>query len=468
MRIHALILAVVAVTFLFVPVSAQDGEGKQEFQKSADKVKELQQERISALKAVAEMETLLHKSGKAPPEAALEAKVLVAEAELDAAEKELDRIAILKRLVKALQQLEETARARKAAAEASEVPILKIKARRLEAEIRLERAQANAPGQANNGKAEHEKVVVASLQAKDVAVTENFICQIRSRRHIDVRSLQSGYLDEVLVKEGQVVKQGDVMFKLGPIPYQAKLDAELAEVEVAALNLKSTEKLFEKKYGSEDEVALAKARLAGAKAKATLARAELALTMVRAPFDGIIDGLKQPQGSLVTQGDVLTTLSDNSMMWVYFNVPQAKYLEHMANPAKDEEIEAALVLADGRTFAQPGKIAAMEAQFDKETGTIAFRADFPNPDGLLRHGMTGNVLVHWTLKSAIVIPQRATFEILGKRYVYVVDKEGVMHQREIVIQSELADDFVIKQGLGVNDRIVLEGVRQIHDGEKLE
>ena len=126
------------------------------------------------------------------------------------------------------------------------------------------------------------------------------------------------------------------------------------------------------------------------------------------------------------------------------------------------------MLANGSKFPQTGKIGAIEAQFNNETGNIPFRADFPNPDRLLRHGQTGNVLIHRTLKNAIVIPQRATFEILDKRYVYVVDKDDVVHQREIVIQNELDDIFVIKKGLGVDDRIVLEGIRQVRDGEKVE
>src|SRR5208337_2592089 len=111
---------------------------------------------------------------------------------------------------------------------------------------------------------------------------------------------------------------------------------------------------------------------------------------------------------------------------------------------------------------------AIEAQFNNETGNIPFRADFPNPDRLLRHGQTGNVLIHRVLKGAIVIPQRATFETLDKRYVYVVDKDDEVHQREIAIQNEMDDIFVIKRGLGVGDRIVLEGIRQVRDGEKVE
>ncbi len=133
---------------------------------------------------------------------------------------------------------------------------------------------------------------------------------------------------------------------------------------------------------------------------------------------------------------------------------------------EDQKIE--LELANHDKFPQRGQKVTVEAQFNNETGNIAFRADFPNPDRLLRHGQTGTILMHRTLKNAIVIPQRATFEILDKRYVWVVDKDDVVHRREIVIQNELDDIFVIKKGVGVGDRIVLEGIRQIRDGEKVE
>ena len=156
------------------------------------------------------------------------------------------------------------------------------------------------------------------------------------------------------------------------------------------------------------------------------------------------------------------------MMWVYFNVPEARYLEYMAGHDEGEAEKIELVLANGNKFQHIGKIGAIEAKFNNETGNIPFRADFPNPDGLLRHGQTGNVLIHRMLKNAIVIPQRATFEILDKRYVYVVGKDGVVRQREIDVQHEMDDIFVIKKGLEVNDKFVLEGVRQVRDGEKVE
>lgn len=324
---------------------------------------------------------------------------------------------------------------------------------------------------------EHHKIVVTSPKAKDVIITQQYVCQIHSQRHINVRALQNGYLEEIPIKEGQAVKQGDVLFRILPTLYQARLDAELAEAQLAQLEFNNTKKLFDDKVVSIQEVALLQAKLDKAKAKAKLSAAELNFATVRAPFDGIVDRLHEQHGSLIKEGDILTTLSDNSLMWVYFNVPEARYLEYMAVLGKvnqDQRIELVdsrieLVLADGNKFNHSaGNFVTIEGKFNNETGNIPFRADFPNPDRLLRHGQTGNILISRTLKNATVIPQRATFEILDKRYVYVVGEDHVVHQRPITIRHEMDDIFVIKKGLDVNDKIVLEGVRQVHDGEKVE
>ena len=168
---------------------------------------------------------------------------------------------------------------------------------------------------------------------------------------------------------------------------------------------------------------------------------------------------------------MLTTMSDNSVMWVYFNVPEARYLEYQeslrTNP-DHSNLDVELKLANHKIFPQTGKIGAIEADFNNETGNIAFRADFDNGDGLLRHGQTGTILIHRVSKGAIVIPQRATFEILAKKYAFVVGEDGIVHQREIVIGNEQDDIFVIESGLQESDKIILEGIRQVRDGETVE
>jgi membrane fusion protein (multidrug efflux system) len=316
---------------------------------------------------------------------------------------------------------------------------------------------------------EYHKIVLTSPKVKDVTVTQQYVCQIRSRRNIEVNAWVSGYLEEIPVKEGDPVKKDELMFKVRPILYKAKWDAEVAEAKLAELELKNTERLNLQNVVSLNEVALYQAKLARAQAKAKLAEAEYNFTEVRAPFDGIIDRLLRQHGSLIKEGDVLTTLSDNHVMWVYFNVPEARYIEYQAASPKDkEEQKVELVLANGTKFPQPAISLRIEGKFNNENGNIAFRADFANPDRLLRHGMTGNILIHRPVKNVIVIPQRATFERLDKQYVYAVDKDNVVHQREIKVQHELENIFVIKEGISEGDRIVYEGIRQVHDKQALE
>ena len=316
---------------------------------------------------------------------------------------------------------------------------------------------------------EHHKIVVTSPQSKAVTLIQQYVCQIHSRRHIQVRALETGYLEAIPVREGQHVKEGDPMFKVIPTLYQAKLDAEVAEAQLAQLEFDYTKKLYEDKVVSQNEVKLLGAKRAKAQAKADQARAELNFATVKAPFDGIVDRLQHQQGSLVQEGEILTTLSDNSLMWVYFNMPEKQYLEYMAGLNQNkEDLKIELMLAGDRKFDQVGKINAIEADFNNETGNIPFRVDFPNPDRLLRHGQTGKVLIHRVVNDALVIPQRAVFENLAKRYVYVVDKDDVVHQREIVVEHVMDDIFVIQDGIDVNDRIVLEGIRQVRDGDKVE
>jgi len=174
----------------------------------------------------------------------------------------------------------------------------------------------------SEGESGHEhKIVVTSPVRKDVISTQPYVCQIHSCQHIEVRALEGGYLEKICVKEGQAVKKGTLMFKILPTLYEAKLDSEDAEVQRIAIELENAEVLLKKNYVAAPEIALKKAELAKAKAKLALARAELGFTSVTAPFDGIVDRQRNQLGSLIEEGDVLTTFSDNTKMWVYFNVP---------------------------------------------------------------------------------------------------------------------------------------------------
>ncbi|MFO1021752.1 MAG: efflux RND transporter periplasmic adaptor subunit [Planctomycetales bacterium] len=316
------------------------------------------------------------------------------------------------------------------------------------------------------------KIVVTSPIRKDMVSTQPYVCQIHSCNHIEVRALKRGYLEEICVKEGQAVKKGELMFQILPVLYKATLKSEIAERDRIQIELNNAQTLRDKGIVSPQEIALKKTELDKAKAKVALAEAELDFASIRAPFDGIVDRQRNQIGSLIEEGDVLTTFSDNSTMWVYFNVPEKRYLQYKAeieaSNGQASHLKIELKLANGTIFNQPGKIGAIEADFNNTNGNIAFRADFPNPNGLLRNGQTGTILMHNVMKDIVVIPQRATFPILDKLYAYVVDEKGVVHQRDITVQGVQDDVFMISKGLDKGDKIILEGIPQVTDGQKIE
>ena len=224
-----------------------------------------------------------------------------------------------------------------------------------------------------------EKIVAGSPQAKAVTLTQEYLCQIHSGRHINVSAQATGYLMPIPISEGQAVKAGELMFEVVPVLYKARLDAAAAERDLAKLELKATQNLANKQSVSQNEVRVFEAKLAKAQAIADLAEAELNFTKVRAPFDGIVDLLKG-QGSLVKQGESLATLSDNSTVRVYFNVPEARYLEYMAETGPHKQSpDIELILANGKKFGHVGKFSAIKADFNNETGTIPFRAGLSEP-----------------------------------------------------------------------------------------
>jgi len=313
---------------------------------------------------------------------------------------------------------------------------------------------------------EQIKFSVTSPLRKDTAIVRDYVCQIRAFQHIELRALERGYLQKIFVDEGQFLKEGQRMFQIMPLLYQAELQKAQAEAKFAEIEYLNTKQLADTKVVSVNELALAQAKFDKAKAELSLAQVHLNFTDIRAPFDGIMDRFQVRLGSLVNEGDLLTTLSDNSKMWVYFNVPEAEYLNYKSN-TQTENLNVNLLMANNQLFKHAGVVRAIEADFNNETGNIAFRATFPNPERLLRHGETGNVKMTVPLKNALLIPQKATFEILEKKYVFIVGKDNLLQQREIVIEAEIPDLYIVKEGLAENDRIILEGIRKVRNDEKI-
>lgn len=317
-------------------------------------------------------------------------------------------------------------------------------------------------------KHEETQFVVTSPVVKDTLVYREYVCQIGAIQHIEVRALERGYLQNIYVDEGQVVKKGQLMFQIMPMIYEAEMQKAKAEVNFAEIEYLNTKNLADSSIVSPNELALSNARLNKAKAEFALAQAHLDFTKIRAPFDGIMDRFHARLGSLVDEGELLTTLSDNSKMWVYFNVPEAEYLDYITTIKPGKSQEVILEMANNQLFENKGMVETIEADFNNETGNIAFRSVFPNPKGILRHGETGNILMPIVLKRALLIPQEATFEILDRKYVFVVDKDNVVQSREIKTGAEIPHLYVVTEGLQENDKILVEGLRKVKNSQKIE
>jgi membrane fusion protein (multidrug efflux system) len=301
----------------------------------------------------------------------------------------------------------------------------------------------------------------------DTTITEDYVCQISSIHHIELRTQERGYLQKIYVDEGQSVKKGQLLFQIMPRLYEAELQKAKAEVNFTEIEYQNTKSLADRNIVAPNELAMAKAKFDKAQAELALAQVHLEFTQVRAPFDGIIDRFHVRPGSLVDEGELLSNLSDNSKMWVYYNVPEAEYLDYKSEVQSDEAVTVNLLMANNKLFEYPGVVETIEADFNNETGNIAFRATFPNPKGLLRHGETGNVLMHVPLKNALLIPQKSTFEVLDKRYVFVIDEDNVVRSREISIAAEMPHLFAVQDGLDVNDKILLEGLRLVRENDEI-
>lgn len=314
---------------------------------------------------------------------------------------------------------------------------------------------------------ESVKYVVTQPVTMDTSFTKEYVAQIRSVKNIEIHAQEKGYLQNIYVDEGQFVKAGQLLFKIMPTLYEAELQKAEAEVKAAEIELQNATALAEKNVISKNEQALAQAKLEQAKAEASMAKVHLSFTDIRAPFDGYIDRLPKKIGSLIDEGELLTSLSDNNKMYAYFNVSEPEYLEYQTNVKNRGSSEVGLVLANGDPLSGKGKIEVIESEFDNETGNIAFRAIFPNPDKLLKNGETGKVLMRVPVKNALIIPQKATYEIQNKKYVFVVGADNTVKSREITVTGEVPDLYVVQSGLSRDEKFLLEGVQKVKDDDKI-
>ncbi len=321
----------------------------------------------------------------------------------------------------------------------------------------------------NHHKGEAHIYKVTHPWKQDMNIGKQYVAQIHAIQHIELRAYERGYLQKVYVDEGQKIEKDQKMFQLMPLLMEAEYEKAKAEFDVVKIEYQNTKNLARRKVVSANELALSKARLNKAKAELKLAQTHLDFTTIKAPFSGIMDRFHVRLGSLVEEGELLTSLADNSQMWVYFNVSETDYLNFMSNKQDKRSLPVKLMLANGKEFDYKGKIDTIEADFNNETGNVAFRATFPNPDGLLRHGETGTILIEEPIAGALVVPQKATFEVLDKKYVYTVGNDHIVHAKEVVIsEDDISHLFIVKSGLSEKDIIIIDGLKKVRPGDRVE
>jgi RND family efflux transporter MFP subunit len=323
---------------------------------------------------------------------------------------------------------------------------------------------------------------VASPTPSDAAYDREYVGEVRAVRYAEVRSRLKGFIEAVAVDEGQSVKAEQLLFSIGASELQqevlkarAATRRAQAELQLAGLERDNTQMLFDKKVVSNAEMALAdskieslKAQLEESKASESQAGINLTYAKVRAPFDGVVNRVPHKAGSVVGEEDLLTTLTDTSSVYVYFRVSEREYLEYTSVPPAERPKQVSLKLADGSVYPTPGTIDAVESEFSKETGNLAFRARFANPDSTLKHGSSGKVVITTKVRSALLVPQKSTFEVQGHLYVYALDTENKARAREIVSKQRLKDSFIVASGLEPQDRFVVEGVQKVKEGERID
>ena len=314
----------------------------------------------------------------------------------------------------------------------------------------------------------HTTYEVTKPYVEDLTLNDEYVCQIRAIQHIEIRSLEKGYLQNVLIDEGQTVHKGQLLFQIKPTVYQADVEKSEAEVELSKIELQNNQALADKDIISTTEAAMSAAKLAKVKAELELAKTHLGFTEIRAPFDGLIGRFNDVRlGSLLEENELLTTLSDTHKLWVYFNVPEALYLNYIQNRNKGVAQKVQLQLANGEIYPEGGTIEVIQSDFNSTSGNIAFRASFSNPKGLLRYGQTGKILWPKNISHAIVVPQKSTFEILDKRFMYVVDKDGEIHERVIKVAREEPNIYIVESGISPDEMFLLERQNKLDKGDKI-
>ena len=330
---------------------------------------------------------------------------------------------------------------------------------------------------------------VETVRTAEADVNTSYPATIRGIQDIEIRPKIAGHITKVLVDEGDFVRAGQPMFLIDRVQYEAAVKSAEANIKVMQSNISTQEltvenkrKLYEKQIISKYDYDIAqnqlqafKAQLAQSRAVLTDAKNNLSYCTITSPSNGVVGTIPFRVGSLVSSASAepLTTVSNISKVYVYFSMTEKQLLDLTRESGGIEKaIEAMpainLVLADGSQYSQQGHITAVSGVIDQNTGAVQMRATFDNAGLILRSGGTGSILIPTHSDNAILIPQKATYDIQNKKFVYIVNQNNTVDSREIQVMTQNdGKSYIVTSGLKAGERIVTEGVNQLKKGMKI-
>jgi len=333
---------------------------------------------------------------------------------------------------------------------------------------------------------------VVTISEISTSLETDYPATLEGIQNVDIRPKVDGFIEKIYVDEGAAVKKGQLLFKINAPQYEqlvrtanAAISSAEADVNTAQLQVNKTRPLVEKDIISKYDLDAAeltlqsrKAALARTKAELVNAKVNLGYTSITSPVDGVIGSIPFKTGSLVsgTSAQPLTTVSNISKVYAYFSMNEKQLLDFSRN-YKGKDLQAqiknippvSLVLSDGSAYAENGVVGSINGLINTNTGSVSLRATFSNPSMLLRSGASASVRIPQHLENAILIPQKSTIDLQGKKFVYVVDSKGMIKNTEVEIMELAKGNFyVVTKGLKAGDKIVLEGFQSLKDGMEIK
>lgn len=341
-------------------------------------------------------------------------------------------------------------------------------------------------GKQQAGQQSVPEYAVVTVQPESVVLTSTYPATFKGRQDVEIRPNVSGFITKLCVDEGAEVKKGEVLFEIDPVQYEEAVNVAKAAVEVAKANVATARLTVENKRSlqqkniislydlqmAENTLASGEAALAQAQAQLVNAEKNLSYTRVSSPVNGVMGTVPFRVGALVgpSMTTPLTTVSDISEMYVYFSMTEKQLLDLIRQDSSSRRIlermpAVELIMADGKRYPESGKIETISGVIDPATGSVSLRATFKNPQQLLRSGGVGNVSIPSKLENVIVIPQKATYELQDKKFIYVVQEDSKVRNTEIeVFKLDDGKNYVVTSGLEPGQRMVVEGVGTLRDG----